>query len=679
MGGGLGAGALPDVRMGPRAYVGLAGAVCFAVVVAASALVTHRDDFVGFGFGDLWPAGGLPIVWLMLRGARVPSIDTVLLGAAALAANLIAGADTDLAAVFAVANTVQCWVAVLLLRRWCGELWGFGGERAISRPRDVARLGAALCLATAVGTTLGSAAAAYLPGADVALEPVASGLWFGRNLASALMVVALAVLLGHRLASAPPRPSLRGADARPAELVVAILFTIATYGLAFRFDELPLAFPLLAATVWFGARFSTLLSAAHSFVVGIATALLTLGGLGPFADVADTDLGFMIAQFYVATIAVTGLAIATGRDERQALADDLRQAQEDAVYEASMRAAVIGSMVEGVLVVDEAGELLVRNAAAGRILGLGDELGSDVQFSLSSWTLDGVQLTDDERATTRALRGETVEGELVVVRVADVGERVLTISAVPLPRDEAHHRARALLLLRDTTTEHTHREELAAFAGVVAHDLRNPLAAIDGWTEMIADELDTGRLDTDLAREFVSRVRSSSRRMRELIRDLLAHATSGSRALAVSRVDVTAIVHEVASARHVGGLVSAEPVPAVHADPVLVRQVLDNLIGNAVKYVAPGEEPEIAVRGRRVDARLVAVEVVDHGIGVPAADRERIFDEFHRAHHREYEGSGLGLSIVRRIVTRHGGTIAALPNPAGQGSVFRFTLPAYDA
>ncbi len=69
------------------------------------------------------------------------------------------------------------------------------------------------------------------------------------------------------------------------------------------------------------------------------------------------------------------------------------------------------------------------------------------------------------------------------------------------------------------------------FAGVVAHDLRNPLAAIDGWTEMIADELDGGDLDPDLAREFVSRVRSSSRRMRELIRDLLAHATSGSRDL----------------------------------------------------------------------------------------------------------------------------------------------------
>ena len=138
---------------------------------------------------------------------------------------------------------------------------------------------------------------------------------------------------------------------------------------------------------------------------------------------------------------------------------------------------------------------------------------------------------------------------------------MLNVSAIPLPRDEVLVRARALLLLRDTTSEHANREELAAFAGVVAHDLRNPLAAIDGWTEMIADELDAGALDAQLAREFVSRVRSASRRMRELIRDLLAHATSNARDLDVSRVDVTALAAEVAAGRHAEGLVTAEAIP----------------------------------------------------------------------------------------------------------------------
>jgi signal transduction histidine kinase len=378
-------------------------------------------------------------------------------------------------------------------------------------------------------------------------------------------------------------------------------------------------------------------------------------------------------------IVVTGLGLSTGRDERQALAAELRRTEAEAVYQSSVREAVIGSITEGLLVVDETGELLVHNDAASRMLGVAEgPLTTESRLVLTSWWADGFQMTADERPTVRALRGEAVHDAEVVVRVADVGERMLNVSAIPLPRDDVQDRARALVLFRDVTTERAQREELAAFAGVVAHDLRNPLAAIDGWTEMIADELDAGALDAQLAREFVSRVRSSSGRMRELIKDLLTHATSSQRDLDLSRVDVTALVDELVVARHAEGFVSCEPIPPVSADRVLVRQVLDNLIGNALKYVAAGVEPKVAVHGCRSDPQLVTIQVVDNGIGIPAGEREKIFDEFHRAHHRDYEGSGLGLSIVRRIITRHDGTITARANPAGQGSVFEFTLPAYD-
>src|SRR6478752_4141137 len=673
-------GATPHVQTRSREGAGLAVSALFALAFVVTSSSSRRMDFSGAGFTDVWPAGGLPIIWLLVRQGRGPVVDSVLVLAASSAANLIAGSDPVPAVSFAFANLVQSWLAVVLLRRWCPDTWGCGGDRPLDSPRVVARLGAALFLAIGVGTALASAGAAFLPGAgDGLLDPVASGLWFGRNLGGALIVVALGIMIGQRVTSPRPWPRLRGEDARPSELFAATLFTIFMYGLAFSFDELPLAFPLLAATVWYAARFSTLLSAVHSFVVGVVTVMLTVDGIGPFARVEHADVGFMIAQFYIATTTLEHQAIATGRDERQALADELRQAQEETAYEGSIRAAVIGSMTEGVLVVDESGELLVHNEAATRVLGLGDRLSTSSRFALSSWTLDGAEMTAQERPTARALRGERVEGELMVVRVDDVGERVVTVSAVPLPRDEVNGRSRALVLLRDTTNEHASHQELAAFAGVVAHDLRNPLAAIDGWTEMIADELETGSLDNQMAQEFVSRVRSASRRMRVLIRDPLAHATSSSRDLDSGRIDVTAMVDEIASGRNAGGFVSAERVPPVLGDAVLVRQVLDNLVGNALKYVAPGEEPKIAVHGCRSDARLVTIAVADHGIGIPEDQRDRIFEEFHRAHYRDYEGSGLGLSIVRRIVTRHGGTIEALPNPAGQGSVFRFTLPAYEA
>ncbi|TQS39790.1 sensor histidine kinase, partial [Cryptosporangium phraense] len=114
----------------------------------------------------------------------------------------------------------------------------------------------------------------------------------------------------------------------------------------------------------------------------------------------------------------------------------------------------------------------------------------------------------------------------------------------------------------------------------------------------------------------------------------------------------------------------------VHADPVLARQLLDNLIGNAIKYTAADALPHVSIRTTRAGDGMVEVEVTDNGIGIPAGQHEAIFANFHRAHPgAQYTGTGLGLAICRRIVERHGGAITAADNPSG-GSRFTFTLPA---
>ncbi len=659
----------PRARAHPGAAFGLAGSLVLLAFVAREPALDSP------GFATVWPAGGIPVLWFMLRGARVLSSDTLLLVVAAGAANAILGADPRLNAVFVGVTVAQAHLAVGLLRRWSPELWGCGGDRALDSPRMLPRYGGALAVAMATGAVLGTAGAAAVSGD---YEPVAGALYFGRTLVSSLIVVTLGILVGQWLTRSRPRSSPVG-EGPAVELLAAWAFTAGMYGLAFAFDDLPLVFPLLAATVWVGLRFSTIAGAAHSFVVGVATQTLTMTGYGPFAAVERADLGSLLAEFYVATIVVTGLALSTGRDERHALSAELLRTQEETLYQVSLREAVIGSMKEGLFVLDDGGELLVHNAAAAEIFGLAhDEVDWVALTERSRQWADGSTVGTPERPSLRALAGEAVHDAEQLITRTDGTQRVVSVSAVPLPRDEVRRRARALVIFRDISSEHARRAELAGFAGVVAHDLRNPLAAIDGWTEMIADELDTGTLSTELARDFVSRVRSSSRRMRELIRDLLAHATSNQRDLEVEQVDVAGLAAEIAAARHAESRVRIEPVPAVLADPVLIRQVLDNLIGNALKYVAPGTEPEIIVRGARTDGRLVTVEIADNGIGIPAAERERVFDEFHRAHHRDYEGSGLGLSIVRRIIIRHDGTIEARANPAGQGSVFEFTLPAHD-
>lgn len=263
------------------------------------------------------------------------------------------------------------------------------------------------------------------------------------------------------------------------------------------------------------------------------------------------------------------------------------------------------------------------------------------------------------------------------VELADAagGTRVVSMSTVALP-DEAEVRGRSVLVVRDVTLERETRAELATFAGVVAHDLRNPLAGIDGWTRLVEDQLDSGeQVDQELLREFVGRVRAQSRRMRALIAHLLQHATSGERRLEPTTVDLGLLVADVVAAHSAGDVVHVGDLPAVRGDELMLRQVLDNLLGNALKYVVPGERPHVTVTARALSADRVAVTVTDRGIGLPEGQHEAVFEEFHRAH-REYDGSGLGLAICRRIVRRHGGTIVARDNPDGAGAVFEFTVPA---
>ena len=116
----------------------------------------------------------------------------------------------------------------------------------------------------------------------------------------------------------------------------------------------------------------------------------------------------------------------------------------------------------------------------------------------------------------------------------------------------------------------------------------------------------------------------------------------------------------------------------VWGDPGLVRQLFDNLLGNAVKYVAPGVRPRVDLRGTR-DGDWLEVQISDNGIGIPADQREQVFETFHRAHAKGYQGTGLGLAICRRIADRHGGSIHAEAGPRGAGTTFVVRLPASTA
>jgi signal transduction histidine kinase len=218
--------------------------------------------------------------------------------------------------------------------------------------------------------------------------------------------------------------------------------------------------------------------------------------------------------------------------------------------------------------------------------------------------------------------------------------------------------------------------DLERFAYVASHDLAEPLRTISGFTTLLGRRY-KGQLDRE-ADEFIGFIEDGTRRMQELIRALLDLSRAGQAATDPQRVDLAAALAEVLNSLHAqirdqDATVRAEGLPAVTGDPAQLRQLLQNLIANAVKFRTE-TPPVVEVSARPVDGDRVEVSIADNGIGVPADQAEQIFQPFHRAA-AGHEGTGIGLAVCARIVATHRGRIWVEPRKEG-GTVFRFTLPA---
>lgn len=231
--------------------------------------------------------------------------------------------------------------------------------------------------------------------------------------------------------------------------------------------------------------------------------------------------------------------------------------------------------------------------------------------------------------------------------------------------------------------------ELADFAYVASHDLQEPLRKIQAFGDRLAEQ--AGPALDATARDYLARMQGAAGRMSALIQDLLAYSRVGTRPAPFAPVDLRAAALEAESDLAVriqssGGRVEVGDLPTVEADGMMMRQLLLNLVGNAVKFQRPGVPPVVTVAGRVLDGdeapatedvqAWAELTVRDNGIGFEAKHAERIFAPFQRLHGRgEYEGTGMGLAICRRIAERHGGTLTARGQP-GAGSTFTVRLPA---
>ncbi len=362
-----------------------------------------------------------------------------------------------------------------------------------------------------------------------------------------------------------------------------------------------------------------------------------------------------------------------------------REAVFEAVFEASP---------DAILTVDGTGRIRMANARAAQLFGrTGAELRALTIEALvpDRFREQHVAMREGYAAAPRTRpmgSGLTLAG-----RRADGSEFPLEITLAPLDhdgakltiaivRDVSERRAAAVALARaHADLVRTSRElaqayaELESFSYSVAHDLRAPLRAIDGFSSLLADELDPNA--PLAAARHVERIRAATRRMSEIIDALLSLARVSRVQMRTQDVDISQLAREI-SARHAtesggGATVEISEGLSHQGDPALVRQLLENLIGNAWKFSARVEAPKIEV-GRVETARGLAYFVKDNGAGFDMAAAKQLFTPFHRLHSTtEFEGTGVGLTTALRIARRHGGEVWAEAAP-GKGATFYFTL-----
>jgi PAS domain S-box-containing protein len=358
--------------------------------------------------------------------------------------------------------------------------------------------------------------------------------------------------------------------------------------------------------------------------------------------------------------------------------------------------ALIENGVEGVALIDRAGIVRYQSPAIQRILGYA------VAEDVGRPAIDQVHPEDAARlrevvaaiapevgATARAqyrVRHKDGSWRWVESVISNLLDEPSVQALVFNYRDVTEARAAEAEIrrLNDTLEERVAQrtaelqaaiEDLDWFTASVSHDLRAPLRVMTSYGELLAEH--AASLPAE-AQRYLAAAQENARRMQRLIDDLLAFSRLGRRPLARRRVDPAAVAREAleslaaeSAGRDVDVQIAA--LPECRADRGLLRQVYANLIGNALKFTQPGKPAVVEVGARRDGGRVVYF-VRDQGVGFDMRQADKLFGVFQRLHRRgEYEGTGVGLAIVRRIVERHGGRVWA-ESAIGRGATFYWTI-----
>jgi len=426
--------------------------------------------------------------------------------------------------------------------------------------------------------------------------------------------------------------------------------------------------------------------------------LVARAGDGPLPDVDRLRTGSTAADAWIVIELeeVGFLALAAGGSDgidagarrflslvRHELAGAFRSAQlaETLETERTELSAIIQNASDAVLVFDAERRVTRVNPAAERLFGLGSGpiVGRRCDELYRCETVEGRGRCASCPVARVLGRGEALDGEERMV-VAGSGESTALVGSYAPTAVTADGRSGAVAILRDTSELARLAELRSGFLASVSHELRTPIALIKGYVETLL------HLEPDpaAAHRYLERIDDTTSRLAHLVEQILdaTQLAAGQLMLDLEDVDVGELVRETIDQVSIGARAPGPELqvvgggPNVRADRERMRQVLENLLGNAQKY---GNRTPITVGIDALDG-VVEIRISDGGIGIPADERELIFEQFHRARNvreRGISGSGLGLAISRRIVEAHGGTLGFSPEPdAGTTAIVR--LPAAD-
>jgi PAS domain S-box-containing protein len=675
-----------------------AGVAIVALVYYAAARLGLLLQLPGTNASPFWPPSGIGLAAVLLFGPRVwPGIL-----AGAFLANLLTLPDTPAgwlaAAAIGVGNTLEQLVAFGLLRRLVPSLHPF--ERA----RDVFWFAVTAGLSCAVAS-LNGATSLYLTG--IVAGPVYGPVWFTWWLGdTAGMLVLAPALCGWWRA-----PRLRLSVPRTLELLVLVALTALTAEFLFGgwlasavMASLP--YLIVPGLLWAAFRFGPRETASLAVLVSAIAVGHTWWWMGHLAETAPRTVvapflspaisaneSLLMLQVFVCAVAVTAITLAAAVAERTQAEGALRDSEQR--FRATFEQAAVG-----IAHVAPDGHWLQVNQRLCDLVGHTREELLQCTFQDITHPAD---LDADLALVRRVLAGDLAtyamekryfrkDGSLVWINLTvalvrePTGAPAYFISVIEdiSARKQAEEEIRRLNAeleqrVKDRTVElEAANRELEAFSYSVSHDLRAPLRAVDGFSRILL-EAHAASLPAE-AQEFLRLVRNNTQLMGRLIDDLLSFARLSRQPVRKQRVEPASLVRqcleELGGEREGRRLeITVGDLPPCRAEPSLLKQVWVNLLSNALKYTRKRDVAHIEVGCRTGGPEGAPVYFVrDNGVGFDMRYAHKLFGVFQRLHRAEdFEGSGVGLAIVQRIVQRHGGRVWAEGRP-GQGAEFSFIL-----